>query len=62
MGHGILVPQPRIEPTFPIFEDAALITGLPGKVPILYTFAFPACWQFVIGQCNNMWLLTLLRL
>ena len=47
MGHGILVPQPRIEPTFPIFEDAALITGLPGKVPILYTFAFPACWQFV---------------
>lgn len=42
MVHGILVPQLRIEPAFPILENASLITGLPGKVPILYTFAFPA--------------------
>lgn len=42
MVHGILVPQLRIEPTFPILENASLITGLPGKAPVLYTFAFPA--------------------
>ena len=31
VAYGILVPCPRVEPTFPASEGGFLITGLPGK-------------------------------